>query len=616
MQATGPTRLAFNSPRASGPAAAAPLQRPDFGQALAAEIDDPQMPPEERESLGRLRGIAVEWQRVNHEVALEITPPLDLSRQGLRRLPAALCMLDNLRELVADSNQLERLPPEIGQLQNLRVLRVSGNSLTELPRQIGQMRALEGLNVEFNQLERLPPDIEQLQNLRELNAGVNMITEVPPEIGQLRLLQRLDLRGNQLDCLPPEIGALENLRSLNVRGCGLTELPAQIGQLPVLEELDASDNQLGDLPREISHLQQLSTLHLQGNPLRELPPVIRRWQARVEENQRNVEQARMEENQRNVELETFVLSSQEVAALSHDDEGTQIEHADSFFDWLDKQKETAQYQNVDTRPALEDSLRLLIADMRGDVELRRTCFSIAAEALTSCGDRITVGLNQMHEAALIARTLRPGIDEKTVIGIGIDMFVLKLVDTEARAKITQLNDDRIARLRGQANARGVPLTAEDIRDGGWGEDVETILFFQTRLQALLAPDGINVPVPARGMLYDRCAGVSEADLAAAADRIRTTYHDGRSLTKFLTEGFASLPAYIEREYADQLTAAEAPFRAGLEDLEAQSEAGKINDGDYDTGMRTVMKDLEAAKTRLRQQLLQDVIKRHFGPPAA
>ena len=253
-------------------------------------------------------------------------------------------------------------------------------------------------------------------------------------------------------------------------------------------------------------------------------------------------------------------------------------------------RETSDYSNLATRPAVEARLLRLIEDMQGDMELRQTCFRVAYEALRECGDRIAVGFNQMHAVALTATTLRPGVDEKTLVGLGIDSFVLALIEGEARAKLAELA--RVA--------------------GARGEEIETVLFFQTELRAPLAQAGINVNLATQTMRYAGASGVSAQELASAAHRISTAYHDGRSMRNFLAE-WPPLVKYVGTTYAAQLNEVEQDFRTRLEEVELAHDQGAINESDYLTRSNQVMKGLSDAQQQMRQQLMADVLNRNLAP---
>jgi hypothetical protein len=287
-----------------------------------------------------------------------------------------------------------------------------------------------------------------------------------------------------------------------------------------------------------------------------------------------------------------LLSQEQRNALSTD-QGQPVEHAASFFEWLDRMAGTSDCRNEATRAGLETRLTQLIGDMRGDIQLRRTCFEIAFDALRECDDRVAVGFNQMHAVAITARTLRPGIDEKTLIGIGIDMFVLDLVEKEARAKMVQL-----------AAAAGAP-----------GDEIETMLFFQTALRAPLAQVGINVPLPAQTMRHRGAAGVSDPELVVAALRIRAVYHDGLSMPRFLVR-WAPLLKYVESHCAEQVAEIEARYHTSLKQLGKQKKQNAISDGQYLTGANALMNDLAHETKQVRERLLAQVVKRNLPRPSA
>jgi internalin A len=177
---------------------------------------------------------------------------LNLSGQGLTKVPPEISQLVLLQSLDLISNQIHILPPEIGQLVNLQSLYLIFNQLNTLPPEIGQLINLQFLYLRSNNLDTLPPEIGQLANLQFLYLRSNNLDTLPPEIGQLVNLQSLDLSDNQLSILPLEIGQLINLQSLDLRSNLLRTLPSEMGQLVNLQNLYLSNNNyLEDPPPEV-----------------------------------------------------------------------------------------------------------------------------------------------------------------------------------------------------------------------------------------------------------------------------------------------------------------------------------------------------------------------------
>jgi Leucine-rich repeat (LRR) protein len=101
--------------------------------------------------------------------------------------------------------------------QNL--LDLSNQGLTKIPENIFKQTNLEELNVSYNNLTgAVQGEIRFLQKLKVLNLSNNQMTGVPAEIGQLANLEVLDLSNNQLTGLPNELGNLKKLKTLNISG--------------------------------------------------------------------------------------------------------------------------------------------------------------------------------------------------------------------------------------------------------------------------------------------------------------------------------------------------------------------------------------------------------------
>ena len=104
----------------------------------------------------------------------QVSSKLDLSSQGLTKVPEYIFNATNLEELNLSGNKLTgALPAEIRNLQNLKALNVSGNQMTGVPAEVGQLQNLEVLDLSNNQLTGLPYELGNLKNLKTLNISGN-----------------------------------------------------------------------------------------------------------------------------------------------------------------------------------------------------------------------------------------------------------------------------------------------------------------------------------------------------------------------------------------------------------------------------------------------------------
>jgi len=98
-------------------------------------------------------------------------------------------------------------------------LDLSNQGLDKLPGYVTALTSLEELNISNNKIAgALPAEIHNLRQLKVLNASNNLMTGVPAEVGQLTNLEVLDLSNNLLTGLPYELGNLKKLKVLNLSG--------------------------------------------------------------------------------------------------------------------------------------------------------------------------------------------------------------------------------------------------------------------------------------------------------------------------------------------------------------------------------------------------------------
>lgn len=115
---------------------------------------------------------------------------------------------------VSTNNEFKNENREVGNRLDL-----SNQGLEKIPAYVFKQKNLEVLDISNNKITgAIQAEIRHLQNLKILNASNNQMTGVPAEIGQLAHLEVLDLSNNQLTGLLYELGNLQNLKTLDISG--------------------------------------------------------------------------------------------------------------------------------------------------------------------------------------------------------------------------------------------------------------------------------------------------------------------------------------------------------------------------------------------------------------
>jgi Leucine-rich repeat (LRR) protein len=211
------------------------------------------------ETLTRLDASANELSHVPADLAHLITElrALDVSKNGLRSLPASLSECTELQTLRASHNGLRSLEFLPCPLQRLTELHADSNSLAELPRCLWACPRLKHVSLCANRLD-----------VASLAMPVGATATGGPGLAPL---EHLDLGKNRLGALPP-LGLFPSLREVHLQQNGLRELPvAQITPLLQLQTLDISMNDVSNLPPDLARLPLLQHLTIAGNPIRSIP---------------------------------------------------------------------------------------------------------------------------------------------------------------------------------------------------------------------------------------------------------------------------------------------------------------------------------------------------------
>jgi len=112
-----------------------------------------------------------------------------------------------------------------GEFSSGTTLQRFAHILTALPQSLGDLTQLKELLANNNDLRSIPMSVGGLRSLSELALGRNALTELPDSISSLQQLKRLWLNsgnaGNPIGTVPNCIRKLQQLEKLGIRGCGL-----------------------------------------------------------------------------------------------------------------------------------------------------------------------------------------------------------------------------------------------------------------------------------------------------------------------------------------------------------------------------------------------------------
>lgn len=235
---------------------------------------------------------------------------LNASQNCLEVLDDEVTQLSELRVLNASSNTIVRLPrSELWQeLQFLTELNLSRNALRELPAAVGTLPALVVLRVAENELESLPPGffgggmdrgagssalstldlggnhiadldgcgLNFLSSLRELCIARNRLRRLPDSLAGASRLELLDARRNVLEEFP-ELPRSSSVHSLLLSHNNLTALRSSSSSSSSSTSSSSqalSSSDLVDAFPVLRCARSLSCLELESNKLVELPPCL------------------------------------------------------------------------------------------------------------------------------------------------------------------------------------------------------------------------------------------------------------------------------------------------------------------------------------------------------
>ena len=142
---------------------------------------------------------------------------LNLSHNGLKHVPAALCNVLTLETVCLSGNALDELPSQMGRLANLKELWIDNNLLKLLPPTMGGWVKIQSLLMHNNQLKMVPKNLPELEELQVLTLSGNLLNSLPWDLWKLTNLRELWLDSNALERLPEGIETMPSLKSVSCK---------------------------------------------------------------------------------------------------------------------------------------------------------------------------------------------------------------------------------------------------------------------------------------------------------------------------------------------------------------------------------------------------------------
>lgn len=162
--------------------------------------------------------------------------------EGLKEIPAEVCELTNLQEIVASfCPELGSLPEGLAQLEHFAHLDISAcPAFRALPAFLLDMNGLESLSVDNCALEELPEGLERLERLEELNIRRNRLRTVPKSLFQSTSIRHLRLAQPYALRIPKALTDMKRLEEfshgvLEVEGATLAEIQAKMPDTQFLQ---------------------------------------------------------------------------------------------------------------------------------------------------------------------------------------------------------------------------------------------------------------------------------------------------------------------------------------------------------------------------------------------
>jgi Leucine-rich repeat (LRR) protein len=470
-------------------------------------------------------------------------------------------------------------------------LSLRGESITSLP---PLPPTLTSLDMRDCASLTTTPDVSSMTALTNLTifncAGITTV----PHLSGCHALSSLDIR----DCAgltnAPNIAGCTALSNLSIRGCpSLTAMP-DVSSCTALSRLDMRNCPLTSLPEDILALPQHCHILLTVDHLSD--SVRNRLEATMNAPEYAGPRIEFDMGRRDItwlrplsdEITTWMFETRrsdntnsQINWDDHSEESTQ-----PFSTFLARLRETQDYRGTQTKAQFQQRVCSVIDQLQkpDHTELRALCFSQAAEAISTCGDRVALAFLDM-ETACATRRIECDVNEGAydnnlsgLVALGRGMHRLQTLQTISREKVATLH---------------------------FVDEIEVHLGYLVNLSQEFA-----LPVRMQSMLYPRCACLSDTDIDAARQRLSTD-ENHNDLVAYLSN-WHPMDLFLKRHHAQVFAEVSDAVSARVieqkQALQGQFDGLDPASDDYEQRCRELIKQFNTLDTTISAKLKGDLIR--------
>jgi len=441
-------------------------------------------------------------------------------------------------------------------------------------------KQLESLELDGNAMTRLPEVLSHMPDLNRLSLAENKIRLTEQTLKKLNGLERLEhlnLNKNPLGATP-DVARMPNLRRLLLRETGITELPKGLSRLPYLEWVDLSQNSITSLPQWLFKTTSRFSraLNLRLNDLDDpSETLLKTYRKNVGVGMGYLEDdiARLDEQQaRSLWLPEDVspqgLERERIWNAFKNDT-----RAEGLFRLLAELGNTADSEKI--KKDLRQRVWNVLEAAENDAQLCDQLLNLAASPI-NCTDSAAINFSYLEVAVEVDRitSIAGGqiTSAKPLLKLGRRLF-----------RLEQLNE----------------IALEHAGKFPERDPLEVNLAYRTGLAETL-----DLPGQPRNMRYGSLAGVTQADLDVAQNRVNTAELSPKWLQFMSKQAFWK--DYLQRTFPRQFAPVEDKFAPKLTALDEKSSS--LPDADYMSQAQIIMAErehaLEAVLTRLTDEALR------------